>query len=81
MSSIGRPFKGVCGMMQSILVKIKMKIRFYLLNFLYGHILEEVLLLLVELAGHKATDKQKQVNLNGVKGHIDCKIDNENYRY
>ncbi len=47
------------------------------IKFLYGHILEEVLLFLVELAGHKATDKQKEVSLNGIKGHIDCKIDGE----
>ncbi len=48
-----------------------------LIKFLYGHILEEVLIFLVKLAGHTVTDEQKEVILNDVKGHIDCKIDGE----
>ncbi len=48
-----------------------------MIKFLYGHLLEEVVLLLVRLAGHEVTDEQKEVTVNGVKGHIDCKIDGQ----
>jgi hypothetical protein len=47
------------------------------IKFLYGHILEEILLMLVRVAGHTVTDEQKEVSVKGVKGHIDCKIDGE----
>src|SRR6056300_109996 len=47
------------------------------IKFLYGHILEEILLMLVRAAGHKVTDEQKEVDVRGVTGHIDCKIDGE----
>jgi len=48
-----------------------------LIKFLYGHILEEVLIFLVKLSGHTVTDEQKEVVVNNIKGHIDCKIDGE----
>ena len=48
-----------------------------LIKFLYGHILEEVLIFLVKLSEHNVTDQQKEVVVNGVKGHIDCKINGE----
>jgi len=47
------------------------------IKFLYGHLLEEILLMLVRASGHKVTDEQKEVTVKGVKGHIDCKIDGE----
>ena len=47
------------------------------IKFLYGHILEELLLLLVRLAGHTVTDEQKEVVVEGITGHMDCKIDGE----
>ena len=47
------------------------------IKFLYGHILEEVVLFLVRLAGHKVDDEQKKVSVSGVKGHMDCTIDGE----
>ena len=47
------------------------------IKFLYGHILEELLLMLVRMSGHKVTDEQKEVVVDGIKGHIDCKIDGE----
>jgi hypothetical protein len=47
------------------------------IKFLYGHLLEEVVLFLVRLAGHEVTDEQKEVKLQGIKGHMDCKIDGE----
>jgi len=47
------------------------------IKFLYGHILEEILLMLVRAAGHNVTDEQKEITVKGIKGHIDCKIDGE----
>ena len=35
------------------------------------------ILYLAELAGHKVEDQQKKVEVDGVKGHIDSKIDGE----
>ena len=47
------------------------------LKFLYGHILEHLVLMLVKLSGHSVTDQQKEIEVNGIKGHLDCKIDNK----
>ena len=47
------------------------------LKFLYGHILEHLVLFLAELAGHKIEDQQKKVEIDGITGHIDSKIDGE----
>lgn len=46
-----------------------------LLKFLYGDIIEELVLLLAKEAGHDVSDQQKEVRLSGVKGHIDAVID------
>ena len=45
------------------------------IKFLYGYILEELLLLCASIAGHKVTDQQKEVNVEGVLGHQDSMID------
>jgi len=47
------------------------------LTFLQGHILEAVLLGLVELAGHTVTGKQGKHTVEGVNGSQDCEIDGE----
>jgi hypothetical protein len=47
------------------------------IKFLYGHVLEEIVLMLVRMAGHKVTSEQKEVNVNGILGHMDCKIDGQ----
>jgi hypothetical protein len=47
------------------------------IKFLYGHILEEVALMLVRMAGHNVSDEQKEVKVNGVTGHMDCKINGQ----
>ena len=47
------------------------------LKFLYGHIIEHLLLYLTELAGHKVEDRQMKVKVDDVKGHIDAKVDGE----
>jgi hypothetical protein len=45
------------------------------MRFFYGHLLEALLLYLVTESGHKVEDRQKEVELEGVKGHIDAVID------
>ena len=45
------------------------------IKFLYGYILEEFLLLCAAIAGHKVTDQQKEVEIEGVVGHQDSMID------
>ena len=47
------------------------------IKFLYGHLLEDILIFFVKLSGHVVTDEQKEVTVNGIKGHMDCKIDGE----
>ena len=45
------------------------------IKFLYGHLLESLLILFSTLAGHKVTNKQQELNVEGVMGHQDCLID------
>ena len=45
------------------------------IKFLYGYILEELLLLCSSIAGHTVTEQQKEVDVEGVKGHQDSMID------
>ena len=47
------------------------------LKFLYGHIIEHLVLYLAELAGHNIKDQQRKVEVSGVSGHIDSIIDGE----
>lgn len=47
------------------------------IKFLYGHLLEVLLLFFVKLSGHKLTNMQKEITVNGIKGHMDCMIDGE----
>lgn len=47
------------------------------IKFLYGHLLEEIVLMLVRMTDHKVTDEQKEVDVNGIIGHMDCKINGE----
>lgn len=46
-----------------------------LLKFLYGSIIEELLVLLVKTAGHSVTGQQEEHDIDGVKGHSDGRID------
>ena len=45
------------------------------IKFLYGYILEELLLLCAEVAGHTVEAQQKEVSVEGVRGHQDAIID------
>jgi hypothetical protein len=46
-----------------------------LIKFLYGHILEELLILFTKVAGHDIKEEQAELHVNGVKGHKDATID------
>ena len=45
------------------------------IKFVFGHIIEARVLLLAKEAGHTVTDEQKEVEVDGVVGHMDAKID------
>jgi len=76
MSNIGRPARQLW-YEQNLPLEASAPSPSLQIKFLYGHILEEILLMLVRASGHKVTDEQKEVTVKGVKGHIDCKIDGE----
>lgn len=44
-------------------------------KFLFGDMIEALLLFLAKEAGHEVTDEQLEVDCLGVKGHIDARID------
>lgn len=46
-----------------------------LFKFLYGDVIEALLVFLTKESGHTVEDEQREVNVDGVLGHIDCKID------
>lgn len=46
-----------------------------LIKFLFGDILEDLLLFLVREAGHTVEGEQEEVDIGGVKGHMDSVID------
>ena len=76
MSNIGRPARFLWFDRRSTSVDNKM-LESTMIKFLYGHLLEEILILFAKLSGHIVSDEQKQVEVSGVQGHIDCKIDGE----
>jgi len=45
------------------------------LKFLFGDIIEALVLFLARVSGHEVTDEQKETVLHGVVGHIDAKVD------
>jgi hypothetical protein len=46
-----------------------------LFKFLYGDVIEQLLLFLAREAGHEVTREQEEIEVEGVKGHIDAVID------
>lgn len=52
-----------------------------LIRFMFGDLIEELLLALIKLSGHEVTREQEEVTLvsysgkHSIKGHIDCVID------
>jgi len=45
------------------------------LKFMIGDVVEAVVLYLVKEAGHSVEDQQLEVSIDGIKGHIDARID------
>lgn len=45
-----------------------------LIKFLYGDMLEHLLLLLIKEAGYEVTHEQEELTIDGIVGHRDCKI-------
>jgi len=45
------------------------------IKFMYGHLIEEMLLFMTRMAGHEVSDEQRVCEVEGIKGHMDCKID------
>ena len=45
------------------------------MKFLYGDIIEELVLFLAEISGHKVEGTQDEMNLHGIVGHRDAVID------
>jgi len=74
MSNIGQPFRKLWFQLKSgtpgeaLSPETKLK-------FLYGNLLEELLLMLALEAGHDVVDTQREVEVDGVLGHIDAIID------
>jgi len=73
LSSIGKKdrliynnFHGIRGEDLAATTKIK---------FLYGHVIEALVVSLVRMSGHTVTDQQKEVEVNGIKGHMDGRVD------
>ena len=45
------------------------------MKFMYGHLVEELVLFLAELAGHEVTGRQDTQEIQGIEGHRDAIID------
>lgn len=45
------------------------------IKFLFGDLIEALLIFLVKESGHEVTHEQSEVQIDGIVGHTDCKID------
>lgn len=76
MSSIGKPDRQLWYSMrlenQETIRKIDGQNQ---LKFLFGDIIECLVLFLAKEAGHTVEHEQKTINVDGVEGHIDCVLD------
>ena len=74
LSAIGKPDRKIWLDVNSPLKEEQLKPSTRI-KFLYGYILEELLLLFSTIAGHDVKDQQKEVHVDGVSGHQDSVID------
>ena len=74
LSAIGKPDRQLWYDVNKPLIDAELKPSTRI-KFLYGYILEELLLLCSSISGHKVSEQQKEVTLEGVKGHQDSMID------
>jgi|TARA_R110000851_G_scaffold312684_2_gene474010 hypothetical protein len=77
MSNIGRPLKRLWYDLKSENSTPERINAPTYIKFLYGHLLEVLLLFFVKLTGHVVEAEQKEISVSGIKGHMDCKIDGE----
>ena len=76
MSNIGRPLRRLWYDLNTEQEKEQIDAPTFI-KFLYGHLLEVLLLFFVRLAGHVVESEQKEVTVSGIKGHMDSVIDGE----
>lgn len=74
MSNIGRPDRQLWYDINSVDEKDPLPPH-TLIKFSYGDMIEQMILLYAKMAGHVVEKEQAEVELNGVKGHIDAIID------
>ena len=74
MSNIGRDDRYLWNVVNNSDVQEEMTPNTYI-KFMYGHLIEEMLLFLTKLSGHEVTDEQKKCEVAGITGSMDCKID------
>ncbi len=74
LSNIGRDDRYLWNVVNGTEITESIKPHTYI-KFMYGHLIEEMLLFLTRMAGHEVTDEQKVCEVEGIKGHMDCKID------
>ena len=74
MSNIGKPDRMLWYECKSDIPKGDFNGPTYL-KFLYGDLIEEIVLFLAEVAGHTVEDRQREVNVDGIVGHIDAVVD------
>jgi hypothetical protein len=74
MSNIGKPDRMLWYEINRTIPKEEFNGPTYL-KFLYGDLIEEVVLFLSEAAGHAVSDRQRQVTVDGIVGHIDAVLD------
>ena len=74
MSNIGKTDRYLWNHYNNVGPKEKMQPH-TLVKFMYGHLIEEMLLLFVRLAGHTVTHEQAEAEVQGIRGSMDCKID------
>ena len=74
MSSIGKPARQLW--YESKYVDNPEELDYSLrIKFLYGHLLEELLVLLLKMSGHSVEDQQLEHDIDGIKGHQDARVD------
>lgn len=76
LSSIGKPLRKLWYDLKEP-YDISEEPKYAQLKFLYGDIIETIVLWLAKAAGHDVKDMQKEVNHHGIIGHIDSIIDGE----
>lgn len=73
-SSLGRPDRQIWYANDPDTEQEEMTAKTYF-KFLYGDVIEQVVLFLAKESGHEVTHEQEEIEVDGVKGHLDAVID------